>query len=206
MNSLLTLERPDIWDRALTLAQRVTGWEYPPKVGPELCGVKPLSPSEIRRQKKLEEAEQAERDRIKRELENLPPEELLIAPVPEGAMEWLLHEVGHWVAATDEERKLTNYGYGQEAKGVGKAREWQAWAFEEIILAPWGPSREFIPPRHRGGVAFSPAGPMPVVALHHIERQLQNIHSLHVAEWRVLYRDWIEYERSCDLPAWERIA
>ena len=59
--------------------------------------------------------------------------------VPDGAMEWLLHEVGHYVAAAPDERALPNYGVNPSEHGPDGEREWQAWAFEEIILAPFGP-------------------------------------------------------------------
>lgn len=124
--------------------------------------------------------------------------------VPEGAMEWLLHEVGHWVAATPEERRLPDYGYGQEEKGVGKAREWQAWAFEEIILAPFGHSREFIPPKQRGGVAFAKNGQIPGEHLRHVERHIREV-AIDVDEWRALYGEWIRHEQESTDPSWERL-
>ena len=147
---------------------------------------------------KLSEAEKCRervkeiRARIEKARGELKRRKGLSALVPDGAMEWLLHEVGHYVAATPEERLLPDYGYGQEAKGVGKAREWQAWAFEEIVLAPWGPSRLFCPPTHRGGAAFSKNGPMPQWALHHAERQMA-ASRVDVERWRALYGEWIRW-------------
>lgn len=137
------------------------------------------------------------------ELERLRGLSALMIPVPEGAMEWLLHEVGHYVAATPEERLFTDYGYGYEAKGVGKDREWQAWAWEEIVLAPWGPSREFAPPKHRGGVAYSKSGPIPTRAVEHVTRKLAEL-PINVEDWRTLYGLWIAYEQGRSVPAWRR--
>ena len=37
--------------------------------------------------------------------------------VPEGSLEWLLHEVGHWVAATPEQRQQVNYGLDTDEYG-----------------------------------------------------------------------------------------
>lgn len=124
--------------------------------------------------------------------------------VPEGAMEWLLHEAGHWVAATLEERRLPDYGYGQEEKGMGKAREWQAWAFEEIVLAPFGHSREFIPPKQKGGVAFAKNGQIPGEHLRHVERNIRELSDMHVEEWRAIWGEWIAYEQARSVPSWER--
>lgn len=115
--------------------------------------------------------------------------------VPDGAMEWLLHEVGHWVASTSTERQLPNYGYGiVKQKGWGKDREWQAWAFEEIIMAPFGPSRGFAPVEHRGGTAFDGAGwqGIPEQHLRHASAQIL-ASGISVEQWRTLYSEWVSW-------------
>lgn len=153
---------------------------------------------------RIEELIKKDRD-LQDELDRITGPPTLHVYVPEGGMEWLLHEVGHWVAATPEERRLPDYGYGQEEIGVGKAREWQAWAFEEIVLAPFGHSRDFIPPKQRGGVAFSKNQPIPGEALRHIERSIQS-DFIDVAEWRVVYGDWIRHEQGRSSPSWDRFS
>lgn len=127
--------------------------------------------------------------------------------VPEGAMEWLLHEVGHWVAATEEERRLPNFGFGVIREGIctctenftecrcGDEREWQAWAFEEIILSPFGNSRFFCPPPHRGGLAFDKNQPIPDTAFRHIETRLR-ADSIHVEQWRQIWGEWLRWGQS----------
>lgn len=154
-----------------------------------------------------------QREWLRRQLEKAkakrPQADAKAVVVPEGAMEWLLHEVGHWVAATPEERALPNYGYNSllrpdivaEMKGKGSAREWQAWAFEEIVLGPFGHSRDFAAPSYRGGVAFAKNGPIPSEHLRHAERRTA---SIDIAEWRALYGDWVNYERQRNTPSWKR--
>lgn len=248
--SLLTLERPDLWLRAITLANGLTGIQYEPKApGPDgsifACSggywepppertpeekerdeIKSLEQivSQLKReldyfQQKIDHGERAYREYFRQRRDEInerlkkAEEELarrtglatLHVYVPEGAMEWLLHETGHWVAATPEERRLPDYGYGQEIKGVGKDREWQAWAFEEIVLAPFGPSRAFTPPKQRGGVAFSKNQPIPKAALRHVERNLREL-PVDLAEWRALYGAWIVHEQAGpDAPQWSRL-
>lgn len=138
-------------------------------------------------------------DKLNEELERLKQERggitLAPIPVPDGAMEWLLHEVGHWVASTPDERRLPNYGYGTvKQKGWGKDREWQAWAFEEIIMAEFGPSRGFAPVEHRGGTAFDGAGwqPIPEQALKHANTEIVKS-GLSIEQWRALYREWVAW-------------
>lgn len=113
-------------------------------------------------------------------------------------MEWLLHEVGHWVAATPEERLLADYGYGLiKEKGWGRAREWQAWGFEEIILSPFGVTRLMTAPEHRGGVAFSRSGAIPDFATAHANKQIDQL-GIVVGSWRELYGEWLMWERFRD--------
>lgn len=124
----------------------------------------------------------------------IPPQSAQSAHVhvPEGAMEWLLHEVGHWLAATPEERQMPNYGARTELWGIGREREIQAWGFEEIVLAPWGPSRRFAPPQQRDGAAFLLGDPMPWWATAHAERAMR-VERVDLAEWRALYGDWLAW-------------
>ncbi len=136
-------------------------------------------------------------DGHKKKIEDLKKERaglsLSPVPVPDGAMEWLLHEVGHWTASTTEERRLPNYGYGiVKDKGWGKDREWQAWAFEEIIMAPFGPSRGFAPVEHRGGTAFDGPGwqGIPERHLKHVYAQIL-ASGISVEQWRALYGEWV---------------
>lgn len=122
---------------------------------------------------------------------------LLASPVvwvPEGAMEWLLHEVGHYVASTPAERRLPNYGVTSAEFGHDGDREWQAWAFQEIVLAPWGPARHFAPPTQRDGAAFAKAGPMPQRALHHVDRRIAEL-GLDIERWRIVWGAWADWLR-----------
>lgn len=230
--SKLTIERPELWASALTLATNLTGYIYAPKLPGQdgtiwACGGggywnPDITPEQRERNNQIERIEEDLRVRrsnrsfdkmrgktpsikddekikeLETELEKLRGEKSL-APtvyVPEGAMEWLLHEVGHYVAATPTERLLPDYGYGTiKKKGWGKARELQAWGFEEIILSPFGNARLFAPPEHRGGTAFEKAGPIPDAATHHAGQQMKAL-GIDVEQWRALYGQWVEWERS----------
>jgi hypothetical protein len=232
--SALTIERPDLWHRALTLATSLTGYTYAPKLplpdgtiyacgGPAAPAVNPFREEkdiEKRLKKLRKRLEQEKRDRStphspwqwERWIEEAEKERdkgAKTAPtvfVPPGNLEWILHEVGHYVAATPEERLLPNYGVSASEVGADGDREWQAWAFEEIILAPFGPAREFSAPTCRDGAAFNKAGPMPQAYLWYIERQIKAMR-VDVAQWRALYDDWIRYERvRRGGPSWERSA
>jgi hypothetical protein len=240
-NSVLTMHRPDIWLRALSLASGLTDYNYAPKVPlpdgtifacggyyyPPLSPPKIQTPEEIRQDRITEIDDEIEerRGRIERHkinIENLEDDiaeeqteidklikekaTLVMSPtvfVPEGGMEWLLHEVGHWVAATQEERILPNYGYGSillpEAPpfrdDLGSDREWQAWAFEEVILAPFGASRNFAQRSQRDGVAFHKTEPIPRAALAHIEKRIR-AESIALEPWRNLYADWVRWGKS----------
>lgn len=235
--SRLTMERPDIWGRALVLATNLTGYTYPAKMPSadgttiSACGggyaYEPPADEIKRRQRRIDELEkeinerdpdehpshkkwketviEENRERIE-EIKRKNPEGFATAGrvfVPEGAMEWLLHEVGHWVAATEEERLLPDYGYGRaKEKGWGRAREWQAWGFEDIIFSPFGVSRLMAAPEHRGGTAFS-IGPMPQFATAHADKQIQRL-GIVTGEWRALYGEWLAWERSrnCSRGEW----
>lgn len=238
--SKLTLERPDIWIRALGIATKITGYQYPHKAPlPDgtimACGggysnpnpYKPQTPEEekkrkieelersikydeglretykndiIDRQKRINDLDQIIQEK-KEKLEKLKRTGMDVSSVfvPEGAMEWLLHEAGHWLAATPEERRLPNYGYGSllclddsVLTGTGAEREWEAWAFEEIILAPFGASRSFVAPEHGGGVAFSKSGPIPDLAMRRIEKQI-HAERIDIEQWRSVYGEWAKW-------------
>lgn len=220
--SKLTMERPELWTRALTLATNLTGYIYAPKLAAAdgtiwACGSEYIPPTPRERIKDLEgrikinegyrkhpgkpwkdedldkwnKEYQDEIDRLKKEF-NLAT----TVYVPEGAMEWLLHEVGHYVAATPTERLLPDYGYGTiKKKGWGKARELQAWGFEEIILSPFGNARSFAPVEHQGGTAFEKSGPIPDAATYHAQQQMETL-GIDAEQWRVLYGEWVEWSKS----------
>jgi hypothetical protein len=228
--SRLSAQRPDIWARALTLATGLTGCTYAhkePRANGTIyaCGSYEIPPSTLEEQ--LEDAKwhregnikdggtgeywQGEVDRLKVEIEKRdkkkPPSAASSMFVPEGEMEWLLHEVGHWVAATPAERLLPNYGLHDDiaftqggfekivvpSTGLLAEREWQAWGFEEIILQPWGPSRLLASPTQQDGVAFSKPGPMPHFAMRHAERQMDAL-NVDIEEWRSVYGDWMQWQ------------
>lgn len=234
--SELTLHRPDIWVRGLTLATSLTGYEYTPKLplpdgSVSMCG----GPSQIgpryaewfkRRQrlwdesasrfprpdapggrapgdawrehsKKVDEWLHKRREWVKEQQkgEEEPPRNT--APVPPGAMEWLLHEVGHWIAASIDERAQPNYGLSASEIGHDGEREWQAWAFEEIVLKPFGSAREFAPPTQRDGAAFSKCGPMPDRHLRHVERRMVEL-GLELQPWRIVWGEWVRWLRKAD--------
>lgn len=113
-------------------------------------------------------------------------------PVPVGAMEWLLHEAGHHVAASHGERLLPNYGLSESEHGHDGEREWQAWAFEEIVLAPFGSSRLFAPPSQRDGAAYAKTGPMPIACLRHVEKEIVAL-GLDVEQWRQVWGEWVRW-------------
>lgn len=225
LNSELTLQRPDIWLRALDLATSLTGMIYEPKLpGPNgemlACGVY-REPTKKERENDITNEiawKKLQIERLKKELEDVDnlspnrkkkieddiaewgeaiekakqdPDYKASVAVPEGEMEWLLHEVGHWVAATPAERALPNYGYGSSIllNGVGAAREWQAWGFEEIILAPFGTPRLLASPSQQDGVAFDKAGPMPYVHAHYAEQRIREL-GVQVEQWRAVWGDW----------------
>jgi len=233
-NSLLTLERPDIWMRALELATSTTGMLYLPKL-PGIdgriwaCGYyrprptapppkpteapapppppkpteapAPPPPPKPTGKEALEDvlAETERRIRVPEEsvLEYPGGKKLLFqaVAVPEGSMEWLLHEVGHWLAATPEERALPNYGLTASTTGHDGQRELEAWAFEDIILAPWGSGRLFAAPSMRDGAAFEHAGPFSAVTYQRVDVQMMKAR-LSVEQWRSVYRDWVQWGRT----------
>lgn len=215
--SRLTLERPDIWMRALSLATRTTGIRYLQKVSGELvaCGGnylptpppnKPIHPDvpaddpedEIHWDyvslywvRWIDKTDRNGGEKWDPTTKTWVPRWGISCFVPEGEMEWLLHEVGHWIAATPAERLLPNYGYndGVLSNGLGKAREIQAWGFEDIILSPFGTSRLFASPTQRSGIAFR-LSQIPEFALRHASRNMRALGIDH-NEWRTIYHDWI---------------
>jgi hypothetical protein len=121
-----------------------------------------------------------------------------IVAVPDGAMEWLLHEVGHWVAASPNERKQINYGLSSSETGHDGDREWQAWAFEEIVMAPFGPARDFAAPTQRDGAGFSKIGPIPMFVMRHAEQRITDL-GIDLEPWCQVYGDWIQWGKSLGL-------
>lgn len=128
----------------------------------------------------------------KKERDSLVKETKPIVHVPEGAMEWLLHEVGHYVAATSIERQLPNYGLLGDNDPHSADREWQAWALEEIVLEPFGHARDIAPPSQRDGVGYSRSGPVPERAMDHIARQLSTL-PVDLTRWQRLYAEWVSW-------------
>lgn len=203
MNSRLTIERPDLWQRGLDIATGLTGYLYLPKL-PAVdgtifaCGGGGYPPTpftideQIRRQKEhvewlkktypgdpvIKEAEEKVEE-LKRVKKSYKASVL----VPDGAMEWLLHEVGHWIAASPEERTLPNYGDGHEI---------EAWAFEEIVLGQFGPARHFAPPTQRDGTAFDLSGPIPAWAFRHIDQRI-GADRVAVEQFKLLWAEWVQW-------------
>jgi hypothetical protein len=113
-------------------------------------------------------------------------------------MEWLLHEVGHWLASTPTERALPNYGDGHEL---------EAWAFEQMIIGPiiGRDARMIAPPTQRDGTAFDWSGPLPVWAFRHIDRCVHE-DRVDVAAFRALWSEWVRWglDQGHDAPWVER--
>ncbi len=225
--SRLTAARPDIWQRGLEIASGLTGYAYAPKLPLAdgtiyACGFYNPDPPDKRTPKEKITDEIKDHERQRDYWKGYEPSEfhnqqiryheekiielekkrnkLISAPViyvPEGAMEWLLHEIGHWLAASPEERALPNYGYDafKRGSGHGDAREWQAWAFEEIVLAPHGQARNFTPSSYRGGTAFRKGEPIPNSAFAHIERRMRESH-IGPERFRVVWEDWVNWGRN----------
>lgn len=202
MTSRLTVERPDLWQRGLDLATGLTGYLYLPKLPlPDgtifACGYgnwpAPTIDEKIRNKEDYIEqlrrggwTEAELKDRLAEldELKKLRGDSVCSAVlVPDGAMEWLLHEVGHWIAASPEERQLPNYGNGHEI---------EAWAFEEIVLGQFGPARHFAPLTQRDGTAFDLSGPIPAWAFRHIDRQIA-ADRIAVEQFKLLWAEWVQW-------------
>ncbi|HEY3500256.1 MAG TPA: hypothetical protein VGK73_36445 [Polyangiaceae bacterium] len=152
-------------------------------------------------EKQIEEKKHDERElndeleRLRKELNALAQPPVWRASVPDGAMEWLLHEVGHYVAATPAERLLPNYGLSESEHGYDGDRELQAWAVQEIILAPFGYARGFAPPTQRDGAAFNKPGPLPPAAMQHAAREIARL-GIDVEMWRVAWGEWVKWGRA----------
>jgi hypothetical protein len=208
MNSRLTIERPDLWQRGLDLATGLTGVLYLPKLpaadgtifacgggGPIIPTPPPTLEEQIAEEERLieywkgpTESDKWNTKFHKDKLEKLKQQKRAeqssaSVSVPDGAMEWLLHEVGHWIAASPEERKLPNYGDGHEV---------EAWAFEEIVLGQFGPARLFAPPTQRDGTAFDLSGPLPSWAFRHIDRRIAE-DRVAVGQFQLLWAEWMRW-------------
>ena len=171
----LIVERPDVWEAALNMARAATQYGFAPRGSSDGCGG---------------EGNGCELPRL--------------IFLPWGDPEWLLHEVGHFVAATAAERELPNYGLGAEETGLGAEREWQAWAFQEIILAPFGPARALAAPHRRDGVGFSVGGPIDDRYMRHAQRQIEQL-GLDVDAWRHVYADWVSWGRGRHTAPWDSV-
>ena len=208
--SQLTVDRPDIWCRALDLAQATTGMVYIEKKPlpdgtihacggsyyPEVYDTprKPHDPlgilNKIRR--KRDELNRHRRDinKIHDEIEDLinelkaTPTRLPAVFVPSGAMEWLLHEVGHWVASSDMERNLPNYG---------DSHELSAYAFEDYVFGQ--PSRLLVVPTQRDNFAFDLSSPLPQGSFLHIDRRLRES-AIDLCPFKDIWGEWVSWGRS----------
>lgn len=203
MLSLLTRERPEIWQAGIALVEatmRVRVRHRAPNADGTVsaCGGgggywTPPTPSEPQKAPTIRDPSVVPRKRNPTP-QHIRPDTVDLM-VPDGAMEWLLHEAGHWVASTPEERKQANYGLNASEVGHDGDREWQAWAFEEIVLAPFGPSRDFAPPSQRDGAAYTKAGPMRRDCLQYIDRQIATL-GLDIERWRVEWGAWVRWGRT----------
>ena len=210
--SQLTAARPDIWARGLELASGLTGVRYVEKLpladgtifacggghdpGPPLTKKEKLEEGIKEQQREIayrkssryftdEDVEEtkAKLKKLKKKRKKLD----LAVLVPSGAMEWLLHEVGHWIAASDAERLLPNYGNPQAVEEVA------AWAFEEAVLSHLGTARLFAPPAQRDGEAFV-AGPIPDWAFKRMDKRLAE-GGIEVEPFRGLWAEWVGWGR-----------
>jgi hypothetical protein len=213
--SLLQRESPLIWKRALALATGTTGMVYLPKLpAPDgtvwACGGGGTgSPKPEPRRKRRDVAfpifpEEGDPELDEPNEHEPKPNARAAVFVPDGAVEWLLHEVGHWLAATPAERAQRNYGLTAAQHGHDGDREWQAWSFEEIVLAPFGPSRLFAPPSQRDGAAFAKSGPMPTRHLRHIDARLRE-EDVDIAAWRAVYGEWVRWGLGKTVRPWDRV-
>jgi hypothetical protein len=210
-SSLLTHQRPDIWRSAVVLAETITGILFVDKVpmpdgtvwacggtGGTGGGVPAYAPPKKKDRVAYIKFPEEGDPELDDDNEHEPKKAVA---VPDGAMEWLLHEVGHWVASTPEERALPNYGVSSSTTGHDGERELQAWAFEEIVLAPFGPARSFAPPTQRDGAAFEKSGPMPAEHMHHAEREIARL-GLDAERWRVVWGEWVAWGRRNNGQPW----
>lgn len=110
--------------------------------------------------------------------------------VPEGAMEWLLHEVGHWIASSENERCTKNYALHGAPQSHADAREMQAMVWEEIVFAPYGRARSFVPPSQRDGAAFERDATTGAFV-----RVMQRVSDsrIDIEEWRAIWGKWVTW-------------
>ena len=219
--SQLTVNRPDIWDRALRLAEATTGVTYVEKQPlPDgtihACGGRSYpnyyQPPRDRNQYQDRSLPPSIKEQLKRQRENLNRKRGEItsildeidnlisqlsggdtAPVvfiPSGAMEWLLHEVGHWVAASDKERRMINYGDGHEM---------EAFAFEDAVLGQ--ASRPLVVPTQRDNCACELTGPLPQWAFSHIDKRIAD-DRIDIHQFRAIWLEWVAwgYRQGDDAP------
>jgi hypothetical protein len=226
--SALTRESPHLWRRALSLASSLTGYVYLDKKPLAdgtiwACGGDdwwpPWVPLPFPRtlEEEIEHVESLIRragrypdltnrlenlEHLKRERDGQKAAPIIF--VPDGALDWLLHEVGHYVAATPEERTRHAYGISVEQTILAEDhrhqnhaadREWQAWAWQEIVLAPFGYARELTPPSYRGGVGYQKVGPIDSRHIDYIGKQVR-AYGIDVEPWRLLAAEWIQWGKS----------
>lgn len=96
-----------------------------------------------------------------------------------------------YLAATADERNGLNYGLLGDEDAHSANREWQAWAFEEIVLAPFGSARLLTAPSCRDGIGYSKSA-IPDSALRHVERQLY-AERVDLDAFRAVYGDWVAW-------------
>jgi len=173
--SALTLQRPDLWRTALELSAARTGLRFVPKVPlPDgtiyCCGGGPSKKidrdlveleTDIERLKaahrvgRLTETGEESLVILQKELKRIKERKNSLAvAVPEGAVEWLLHEVGHWLASTTKQRALPNYGLARESDADVMEHELRALAFQEIIFSPVAQARHLTPTSQKDGWGF----------------------------------------------------
>ena len=121
--------------------------------------------------------------RAEEKLRELEKEQKASVYVPSGAMEWLLHEVGHWVTTSSLNRTLPNYG---DSKDI------EAWAFEEAVLSHLGPARNFTPLPHRGGPAFDMAGPIPKWSFRKLDKRIAD-DDISLEPFQRLWEEWVTW-------------
>ena len=182
--SRLTHQRPDLWSEMTELFVEVTGKEITHE--PNSQGT--FSPLRT---------------------EYLSPD---VAMVPEGCGEGLLHEIGHYIAATSIERALPNYGFGdiiyepnegEYRRGVGWDREYQAYAFECAVFKQqamrfYNGRNGTSSPEHCGVLWREELHPW---HFRWVERHLGVI-NIPLDKVQHIWGKWVEWEISTGSPAW----
>lgn len=114
--------------------------------------------------------------------------------IPEGAVEWLLHEVAHYFVAESDEELHPNHGLQTVKPAVAELREWSAFAIQQAVFEPWGPVHLMVPPPHRGGLCYSTSR-FPSAAIKIADRQFgKGNPSLEYL--RVIFGPWAKWEIS----------